>query len=89
MGEIDKILDKKVIDDHLKRLFDQYKTNTKIFSATHIGHISLSIVFLISILFPSREIIGHSVGNDRRNNSPRRMVTFQCGGFFAQLPFGW
>ncbi len=52
MGEIDKILDKKVIDDHLKRLFDQYKTNTKIFSATHIGHISVSIVFLISILFP-------------------------------------
>jgi len=52
MGELDNILDKKVIDDHLKRLFDQYKTNTKIFSATHIGHISVSIVFLISILFP-------------------------------------
>ena len=52
MGDIDKIIDKKVVDDHLNRLFDQYKTNTKIFSATHIGHISVSLVFLISILFP-------------------------------------
>ena len=52
MGDIDKIIDKKVVDDHLKRLFDQYKTNTKIFSATHIGHISVSLVFLFSILFP-------------------------------------
>jgi len=52
MGDMDNIVDKKIIDDHLKRLFDQYKASTKVFSATHIGHISVSVVFLISILLP-------------------------------------
>jgi prefoldin subunit 5 len=52
LGDADNTLDKKAVDDHLKRLFDQYKTNAKVFSATHIGHISVSIVFLISILGP-------------------------------------
>ena len=51
MAETDKGLE-KAIDDHLKRLQERYKTNTKVFNATHIGHISLAIVFLISILFP-------------------------------------
>jgi len=51
MAETDKSLE-KAVDDHLKRLEGRYKANTKIFNATHIGHISLAIVFLISILFP-------------------------------------
>jgi cell division protein FtsL len=51
LAETDKGLE-KAIDDHLKRLQERYKTNTKVFNATHIGHISLAIVFLISILFP-------------------------------------
>ncbi|MFZ0131769.1 MAG: hypothetical protein WAK95_04455 [Desulfobacterales bacterium] len=51
MAETDKNLE-KAIDDHLKRLDGRYKANTKVFNATHIGHISLAIVFLISVLFP-------------------------------------
>jgi len=51
MAELDKGLE-KAIDDHLKRLQERYKANIKVFNATHIGHISLAIVFLISILFP-------------------------------------
>jgi len=51
MAETDKGLE-KAIDDHLKRLQERYKANIKVFNATHIGHISLAIVFLISILFP-------------------------------------
>ena len=51
MAEIDKNLD-KAIDEHIKRVFDRYKADSKIFSATHIGHITVSIVFLFSILFP-------------------------------------
>ena len=51
MAETDKELF-KAIDEHLKRLHERYKSNTKVFTATHIGHISLSIIFVISILFP-------------------------------------
>jgi cell division protein FtsL len=51
LAETDKGLE-KAIDDHLKRLQERYKANIKVFNATHIGHISLAIVFLISILFP-------------------------------------
>ena len=51
MADIDKDL-QKTIDDHLKRIQDRYKANTKVFTATHIGHIALSVVFLFSILFP-------------------------------------
>jgi cell division protein FtsL len=51
MAETDKGLE-KTVDDHLKRLQERYKANIKVFNATHIGHISLAIVFLISILFP-------------------------------------
>jgi cell division protein FtsL len=51
MTDIDKDL-QKTIDDHLKRLSNRYKTNIKVFNATHIGHISLSVVFLLSILLP-------------------------------------
>ncbi|MFZ0241969.1 MAG: hypothetical protein WAL90_10020 [Desulfobacterales bacterium] len=51
MAELDKSLE-KAIDDHLKRLQERYKANTKVFNATHIGHISLAVFFLISILFP-------------------------------------
>ena len=51
MADIDKDL-QKTIDDHLKRIQDRYKANSKIFNATHVGHISLSIIFLLSILFP-------------------------------------
>jgi hypothetical protein len=51
MAETDKALE-KLIDDHLKRLQERYKANIKVFNATHIGHISLAIVFLVSILFP-------------------------------------
>jgi cell division protein FtsL len=51
MAETDKGLE-KAIEDHLKRLQERYKANIKVFNATHIGHISLAIVFLISILFP-------------------------------------
>jgi hypothetical protein len=51
MAETDKEL-LKAIDEHLKRLYEHYKSNSKIFTATHIGHISLSIVFVLSILFP-------------------------------------
>ena len=45
MGDIDKSLE-KVVDDHLKRIYDRYKSNTKLFTATHVGHLSLSIVFV-------------------------------------------
>ena len=51
MAEADKDL-QKAIDDHLKRLQERYKSNAKVFTATHVGHISLSIIFVISILFP-------------------------------------
>ena len=51
MADIDKDL-QKAIDDHLKRLYERYKSNTKVFTAALVGHISLSIVFVISILFP-------------------------------------
>ena len=51
MADKDKDL-QKTIDDHLKRIQDRYKANTKVFTATHVGHISLSVVFLLSILFP-------------------------------------
>jgi cell division protein FtsL len=51
MAEADKDL-QKAIDDHLKRLYEQYKSNNKVFTATHIGHLTLSIIFVISILFP-------------------------------------
>ena len=45
MAESEKDLE-KVIDEHLKRLYDRYKNNTKVFNATHIGHIAVGIVFL-------------------------------------------
>jgi len=51
MAEIDKDL-QKAIDDHLKRLYERYKSNTKVFTAAVVGHISLSTVFVISILIP-------------------------------------
>ena len=51
MAEINMNL-QKAIDDHLKRLYERYKSNTKVFTAALVGHISLSIVFIISILFP-------------------------------------
>ena len=51
MAEINMNL-QKAIDDHLKRLYERYKSNTKVFTAALVGHISLSIVFVISILFP-------------------------------------
>ena len=51
MAEINKDL-QKAIDDHLKRLYERYKSNTKVFTAAIVGHISLSIVFVISILLP-------------------------------------
>jgi hypothetical protein len=51
MSETDKDL-QKTVDEHLKRLYERYKSNAKVFTATHVGHISLSIVFVLSILFP-------------------------------------
>jgi hypothetical protein len=51
MAEINMTL-QKAIDDHLKRLYERYKSNTKVFTAALVGHISLSIVFVISILVP-------------------------------------
>ena len=51
MAEINTNL-QKAIDDHLKRLYERYKSNTKVFTAALVGHISLSIVFVISILVP-------------------------------------
>jgi len=51
MGESDKEL-QKAVDDHLKRLHEQYKSNGKVFTATHFGHLSLSVVFVLSVLFP-------------------------------------
>jgi len=51
VSETDKDL-QKAVDEHLKRLHERYKSNAKVFTATHIGHISLSIVFVLSILFP-------------------------------------
>ena len=51
MEEIDKDL-LKALDEHLKRLHERYKNYTKMFTATHIGHISLSVFFVVSILFP-------------------------------------
>ena len=51
MAEINMNL-QKAIDDHLKRLYERYKSNTKVFTAAIVGHISLSIIFVISILFP-------------------------------------
>jgi hypothetical protein len=51
MAEVDKDL-QKAIDDHLKRLYEHYKSNNKVFTATHIGHISLAVIFVLSILFP-------------------------------------
>jgi len=40
MAEADKEL-QKAVDDHLKRLYEQYNSNNKAFTATHIGHLSL------------------------------------------------
>jgi cell division protein FtsL len=51
MAEIDKNL-QKTIDDHLKRLYERYKSNTKVFTAAISGNITLSIIFIISILLP-------------------------------------
>jgi len=51
MAETEKNL-QKAIDDHLKRLYERYKSNTKVFTAAVVGHISLSTVFVISILVP-------------------------------------
>ncbi len=51
MAEVDKDLQKS-LDEHLKRLYERYKSNSKVFTATHVGHISLSIIFVLSILFP-------------------------------------
>jgi hypothetical protein len=51
MTEINMNL-QKAIDDHLKRLYERYKSNTKVFTAAVVGHISLSTVFVISILVP-------------------------------------
>ena len=51
MADMDKDL-QKTVDDHIKRIQERYKANVKVFNATHIGHISLSIIFLLSILFP-------------------------------------
>ena len=51
MAEINMNL-QKAIDDHLKRLYERYKSNTKVFTAAVVGHISLSTVFVISILVP-------------------------------------
>ncbi len=51
MAENDKNF-QKTVDEHVKRLFDRYKSNSKVFTATHLGHISLSIIFVFSILFP-------------------------------------
>jgi len=51
MAEADKDL-QKAVDEHLKRLYEQYKSNNKVFTATHIGHLTLSIVFVLSILLP-------------------------------------
>lgn len=51
MADADKDL-VKALDEHLKRLYEQYKSNSKVFNATHIGHLTLSIVFVLSILLP-------------------------------------
>jgi hypothetical protein len=51
MSEADKDL-QRAVDDHLKRLYERYKSNAKVFTATHIGHVVLSIVFVLSILIP-------------------------------------
>ncbi len=40
MAEADKEF-QKAVDDHLKRLYEQYNSNNKAFTATHIGHLSL------------------------------------------------
>jgi hypothetical protein len=51
MAELDKDVD-KAIDDHLKRIYDRYKTNTKVFNATHVGHIVAGVLFLFAVLLP-------------------------------------
>lgn len=51
MADLDKRVE-KAIDDHLKRIYDRYKTNTKVFNATHISHIVLGVIFIFAILLP-------------------------------------
>lgn len=51
MSETDKDL-QKAVDEHLKRLYEQYKANQKVFTATHFGHLSLAVVFVLSVLIP-------------------------------------
>lgn len=51
MAENDKNF-QKTVDEHVKRLFERYKSNAKVFTATHVGHISLSVIFVFSILLP-------------------------------------
>jgi len=92
MGEIDKSLEKD-IDDHLKRVYDRYKSNTKIFTATHVGHIAVSVVFLFSILFPflylyinsrntNLKLESLSQRNWEKNiNQPRLLEEFQTDSF--------
>jgi hypothetical protein len=74
LAETDKGLE-KAIDDHLKRLQERYKANIKVFNATHIGHISLAIVFLISsfLFFTSRWTRARSIS---RSAEDRRRCRF-------------
>jgi hypothetical protein len=89
MGDIDKSLE-KVVDDHLKRIYDRYKSNTKLFTATHVGHISLSIVFLFSILFPFLylQIDTQSTDRELERLSQRIQQQEQRGAVYRQALTG-
>jgi hypothetical protein len=51
MADVDKDLE-KAVDEHLKRVYERYKSNTKVFHATHIGNIALAVICLFAILLP-------------------------------------
>ncbi|NIO04392.1 MAG: hypothetical protein GTN74_07175 [Proteobacteria bacterium] len=42
----------KAVGEHLKRVYERYKSNVKIFDATHIGNIVLAVIFLFAVLLP-------------------------------------
>jgi predicted nucleic acid-binding Zn-ribbon protein len=51
VADVDKDLE-KAVDEHLKRVYERYKSNKKVFDATHIGNIALAVIFLFAILLP-------------------------------------
>jgi hypothetical protein len=76
MADLDKSVE-KAIDDHLKRIYDRYKTNTKVFNATHISHIVLGVIFIFAILLPFLFIQVDNQRTTEQMDALREKVTAQ------------